>query len=242
MRALVIGAGRMGTLHRRVLRDLGCDVTTVDPDPSVGADYLSLPVTPRIPEVVCIACPIEHLVRHAAEWAGYDGWLLIEKPAAPTLADATHLRDILHGQRVAVGYVERFNPRVRRLRELLADSPRPAMARFTRHNDRPSPDVDLDLRSHDIDLRRFLGLDVPGCAAQFDTRAEMPTRRREIQVYAAGAGNHFRADLMGHDTSPLHAMWHAFLANRPGYGYARLEDAVAVLAEIECKADVRAAA
>lgn len=38
---------------------------------------------------------------------------------------------------------------------------------------------------------------------------------------------------MQHDTSPLHAQWHAFLANRPAYGYATLEDACAVLSQIE---------
>ncbi len=234
MKALVVGAGRMGTFHRRALRDLGLDVTTVDPDPAAGADYLSVPGCNY--DAVCIATPIAYLAENAARWAGHEGWMLIEKPAAPTLAEALTLAEKLRGQRVAVGYVERFNPRVRRLRELLADSS-PRMSRFTRWNDRPSPDVRLDLESHDIDLARFLGLDQG--AVTYDARADMPTRRRKITVYAGRAGN-LCVDLMAHDTSPLHAQWHAFLANRPTYGYATLEDACAVLSALEAPAAVSA--
>ncbi len=232
MKALVVGAGRMGTFHARVLRDLGLDVTTVDPDPAVGADCTTVPAHRNF-DAVCIATPIDHLVTEAERWAGHHGWLLIEKPSAPSLLEAKRLAAILHGQRVCVGYVERFNPRVRRLRELLADSPPPRTARFTRWNDRPSPDVAVDLASHDIDLRRFLGLDAPQCSVTFDSRASMPVKRREIQVYAGHRGNYLTVDLMAHDTSPLHAQWHAFLANRPTYGYATLDDAVAVLTHIE---------
>ncbi len=228
MKALVVGAGRMGTFHARVLRDLGLDVTTVDPDPAVGADCTTVPAHRNF-DAVCIATPIDHLVTEAERWAGHHGWLLIEKPAAPSLLEAKRLAAILHGQRVCVGYVERFNPRVRRLRELLADSPPPRTARFTRWNDRPSFDVALDLGSHDIDLARFLGLT---CPVAFDQRAAAPVRRRAIEVRVDN-GRALTVDLMAHDTSPLHAQWHAFLANRPTYGYATLEDAVAVLAHIE---------
>ncbi len=235
MRALVVGAGRMGTFHARVLRDLGLDVTTVDPDLAKGADYLSHEDrmtrqrgTPDGFDVVCIATPIEHLVREAAKWHGHRGWLLIEKPAAPTLADAQYLADVLHGQRVAVGYVERFNPRVRRLRELLTWRQSLSAVHFTRWNDRPSFDVALDLGSHDIDLARFLGLK---CPVTYDARAGVPLRRRTIAVDIGDRCLNF--DLTAHDTSPLHAQWHAFLANRPTYGYATLDDACAVLSQIE---------
>lgn len=235
MRALVIGAGHMGSIHRRVLRDLGYDVITVDPDPATGADCRIVPHKDF--DVVCVACPIEHLAEEAARWDGFHGHLLIEKPGAPTLNDAIHLRDILLGQRVAVGYVERFNPRVRRLRELLAVRQGVSSVRFIRWNDRPSFDVVGDLTSHDIDLRRYLK--IPTALASFDSRASQPVKRREIIVTAGERLLH--VDLMAHDASPLHAMWHAFLAGRPALGYATLEDAVAVLAEVENGA-LRAAA
>lgn len=224
MRAVVIGAGRMGTLHRRVLRDLGLDVSTVDPDVTAGADHPSVPRQDF--DVVCVAAPINHLADEAAAWEGHEGWLLIEKPAAPSLKDTCDLAYLLEGQKVAVGYVERFNPQVRALRDQLAGET-PTTARFSRWNDRPTTDALLDLRSHDLDLASHLNLT---CPAIFDTRAEQPVRRREIMVRCASR-RPFVADLMAHDTSPLHAQWHAFLSGRPGY--ATLEDAIAVHEALE---------
>jgi hypothetical protein len=55
----------------------------------------------------------------------------------------------------------------------------------------------------------------------------MSVRRREITVDAGRPGHPVRVDLMAHDTSPLHAQWHAFLSDRSGY--ATFGDAVAVL-------------
>ena len=227
MRAVVIGAGRMGMFHRRVLRDLGYDVTTVDPCPDAGADWLTLRSATGF-DVACIAVPIAHLAERAAEWGGwgFDGHLLIEKPGAACVVDAIELEALLAGQRVAVGYVERFNPRVRRLRELLADSPPPSAAKFTRWNDRASVGAALDLASHDIDLARFLEL---ACPVTYDVRAAAPMRQRTIEI-TVDNGRSLTVDLTAHDTSPLHAQWHAFLGDRPGH--ATLADAVAVLVAV----------
>ncbi len=224
MRALVVGAGRMGTFHRKVLRDLGLDVTTVDPDLAAGADYTSAPSGDF--DAVCVAVPIADLAV-AVEFAGRTTHLLIEKPMAPTVGVARQMACWMAGERamVAVGYVERFNPRVRRLRDLLADSPQPSWVHFTRWNDRPSPDVALDLGTHDRDLARFLGLT---CPVRFDEQANAERRCREITVCA----NHvLHVDLMAHDTSPLHAQWHAFLSGQRGY--ATPADAVEALAALD---------
>lgn len=43
MRFLLLGLGAIGTRHCRILRGLGHDVTTVDPDPTAGADYQAIP-------------------------------------------------------------------------------------------------------------------------------------------------------------------------------------------------------
>lgn len=220
MRGLVIGAGRMGMFHRRALRDLGLDVTTVDPDVAKGADHLRVPHG-RF-EVVCVATPIKHLAEQAAAWAGHEGWLLVEKPAATSMQDLMGLSVSLEGQYVAVGYVERFNPQVRRLREGLQGAPEPSCAVFRRWNDRPSPDVALDLTSHDADLARFLGL---WCPVTFDSRDAQPHRVHTVTI------DDDCIDLMAHDTSPLHAQWHAFLSGRPGA--ATLRDAGYVLEDLE---------
>jgi predicted dehydrogenase len=85
---------------------------------------------------------------------------------------------------VAVGYVERFNPQVRQLRERLAGR-EVLTARFTRYNARPSADVLLDLQSHDIDLARVLGVDPAGVI--YNSLAGAAEIRREIQVQWSSA-------------------------------------------------------
>lgn len=226
MRALVIGAGRMGGFHRRVLRDLGLDVATVDPDPVTGADYLK--VRSRNFDVVCIATPIDHLADEAAEWVGHEGWLLVEKPFAATLTDAEVMAGEFASQRVAVGYVERFNPQVRHVRDVIREDygETPDSVRFSRWNERRSDNVALDLTSHDVDLARFLGL---RCDVQYVAHAGEKWTARWVTV---STGEHQTAiDLMAHDASPLHAQWHAFLSGRAGY--ATPADAVHVLAALE---------
>lgn len=219
MRALVVGHGRMGGFHRQALADLGHHVTTVDPSPAASADHLAVP-RGRF-DVVCVACPISDLAEQAHRWVGHDGWLLIEKPMASTAAAARELAGLLDGQRVAVGYVERFNPRVRELRARL-EGHRLLRGEFTRWNDRPSVDLGIDLRAHDVDLARHLGVRM----ARYSTRDSAPVRRRRIAITTATAGV-VTADLLSHRQSPLHDMWRAFLANGPHL--ARPADAVATL-------------
>lgn len=207
----------MGGFHRCVLRDLGLDVWTVDPDLAAGADYARVPH--REFDVVCIATPFAHLAEQAARWAGHTGWLLVEKPFAASEHEARSLAMLLEDQACAVGYVERFNPQVRTLRGLLADRT-PSLVRFRRWNDRQSTDVALDLQSHDVDLAAFLGLE---CPVIFDARAEVLRHRvRVVEV-----DGELAVDLMAHDCSPLHAQWHTFLSGRPGCATPR--DAVRVL-------------
>lgn len=237
MRALVVGAGRMGTFHRRVLRDLGLDVTTVDPDVSRGADYLAIP--PRRFDVVCIATPIGQLAGEAARWVGHEGWLLIEKPMCSSVGDAVELAGLLEGQRVAVGYVERFNPQVRALREALDVIPAPLSARFTRWNDRPCDNIALDLASHDVDLVAHLGLT---CPVAFDARCDGPYKRREILMAFALPSRRAAletVDLMAHTESPLHAQWEAFLGGHKGY--ATPTDAIDVLTALRTQQTALAA-
>lgn len=224
MNALVVGHGRMGGFHRRALADIGYDVTTVDPAMGV-ADYRTVPE--RRFDVVCVATPIEHLAETAAGFAGHDGHLLIEKPMAVNVTEATELVDLLRGQQVAVGYVERFNPRVRELRASLNG---PAdRARFVRWNERPTSNLSLDLTAHDVDLAQHLGV---SAVAQFDTRSGVGIMRRYITVQRFG-DKPLRARLLDHATSPLHAQWHAFLGGRSDTQPAMPTDALVALYALE---------
>lgn len=212
MKALVVGLGRMGCFHRKVLRDLGYDVTTADSAPG-HADYAVPPK--RGFAVTVIAAPIVHLAECAAERVPFSGLMLVEKPFASTSREACELADALEPESVAVGYVERFNPQVRALRRLA-----PTDAIFQRWNVRESVDVALDLTSHDVDLARWLGL----AAASYDSRAAAPRVVRQV-ITPEGA-----VDLCAHDTSPLHAQWHAFLSGHPDY--ATVDDAIGVLEQL----------
>lgn len=224
-RALVVGLGRMGSFHAKVLRDLGYDVTTVDPDPARGADLAHVPGREHF-EVACAAVPIPLLPQVARQVAARvrPRHLLVEKPFAPTSAQAVslaaELRRDVHA--VAVGFVERFNPQVRALRDSLArDAAAGSPARhvlFRRWNDRPSPDVALDLRLHDVDLALWLGV---SAVAEFDTRTTLGARVRSVRATNTDGAREF--DLMDHEVSPLHALWHTFLS---GGDYPTPDDAV----------------
>lgn len=215
--ALVVGYGHMGGFHAKVLRDFGYEVTTVDPDPRRRPDFVHFWSDLRGAwDVAAVACPLDGLAENATRLAGTRR-LLVEKP----FASSHHI-----GQRVAnqlkvgggstcVGFVERFNPAVRRLREQIAGR-EVLSARFVRWTDKPCaswrlgdafpPVVDLDLKIHDVDLAAHLGvLDV----ATFDTIADVGIQCRRIEVQTTTGL--VAADLMAHDTSPLHALWHTFL-------------------------------
>lgn len=242
MNALIVGYGRMGKLHAKVLRDLGHTVTTVDPDPSAGAEFTSDVAYPvdrsQVDDyqIVCVATPIPTLAHEAQKWIGHDGWLLIEKPMASTAWEAAQLAHELHGQRVAVGYVERFNPVVRAMkRSTNWDRDKPVT--FTRWNTRTSPNPTLDLATHDADLSRYLGVSTPS----FDVRSGYGINKPVRQITAATRTGSETFDLTRHDKSPLHHMWQRFLEpnvlRRPEW-HARVatpEDAVRALELVEAQ-------
>jgi predicted dehydrogenase len=217
--ALVVGLGHMGSFHRDVLtKHLGYTVTTVDPDPSRGADYATIAEAclPRDYDVAVVAAPAERLVECAFELAGTP--LLVEKPFATNVRDATMLAAYLDSRKapVAVDFTERFNPRLVELREHLQGREIVA-ARFTRWSVKPSWNVGLDLLVHDIDLAYHLGLvqrleGFPGIT--YDTRADAPRNVRRIEVDTAD-GQMFWANLLDHGKSPLTILWHNFLINHP---------------------------
>lgn len=216
----------MGQYHAKILRWLGYDVTTCDPDPSKGADLTGVAVGMwRNAAAVAIAVPIQYAAEEAARWHSFNGRLLLEKPMARTVDEAECLADELVNVRVGVGYVERFNPVVRELRDYVeANGAR--RVDFARWNMRPSWDTQLDLRSHDVDLAHWLGVDD---VAAYSVRARAPHCLRSISVTNdEGSGSVF--DLTGHDAHPLCAEWHALLTDSPDV--ATMQDAAAVLAAL----------
>lgn len=166
LRAAVIGAGRLGTLHAQKYAALDgvklAFVSDIDPERAdklasqTGAqplaDYREL--AGKV-DLVTIASPsmTHHEVASAMLSAGID--VLLEKPMAASLAQARQLADLAgqHQRVFQIGHLERFNPAIVRLRPILS-GPRfvecDRLAPFTERG--TDVDVILDLMVHDLDV------------------------------------------------------------------------------------------
>ncbi len=166
LRAAVIGAGRLGTLHARKYAAIpGIKlVHVVDVDPvraaAVGSELGATPLTDyksligKI-DLVTVASPgiTHHQIASAMLTGGID--VLLEKPMAATLADAHDLARLATqcGRILQIGHLERFNPAVVHLHSIV-NKPRfiecHRLAPFTERG--TDVDVILDLMVHDLDV------------------------------------------------------------------------------------------
>ncbi|RXH58556.1 Gfo/Idh/MocA family protein [Granulicella sibirica] len=173
LRVAVVGAGAFGRNHLRVLRELESTgqpvalVAVVDRDPATAqaaAGKYNIPGFASVAELLaanldihaaCVAVPTIHHAATAAELlpAGID--LLIEKPLAPSLADADAILSLAaqHDRIVQPGHLERFNPAVAAARPhlnrpMFFESHR--LSIFTPRS--LDVDVVLDLMIHDLDV------------------------------------------------------------------------------------------
>ncbi|MGH7837090.1 MAG: Gfo/Idh/MocA family protein, partial [Candidatus Binataceae bacterium] len=176
LRAAIVGAGRLGTLHAQKYAVIpGVKLTyVVDLDPrrarrvadQTGAialhDHRELAGRA---DVATVAAPgvAHHAVARDLMEQGLD--VLIEKPMAATLAEAHDLAAVAvrTGRILQVGHLERFNPAIVHLRSILS-APRfiecHRLAPFTERG--ADVDVVLDLMVHDLDVI----LSVTGAAPQ----------------------------------------------------------------------------
>ena len=175
-RALMVGLGKMGRNHLRVLReDPRFEVVAlVDPSPqaAVEAKALGLKVLPSLDEAgglewdcAVVATPTVTHYEMAYKLLDIGRPFLIEKPLCQT---PEQCREILEragkaGVAVGVGHLERFNPAVRKLKELLDANwiGRPIHFSFTRVGGYPETlpkgnNVLLDLAVHDLDVLRHM--------------------------------------------------------------------------------------
>ena len=168
IRVAVIGAGAFGRNHARVYRQLHQEGTElaaiVDTDAARAAAVsrefgnppcLSLAELRGRVDAASVAVPtVEHLkVARALMEAGID--VLIEKPLAPSLAEADEIIRVAQrtGRVAQVGHLERFNPAVRATVPLLTRPMFFEVHRLSVFTPR-SLDIDviLDLMIHDLDV------------------------------------------------------------------------------------------
>jgi UDP-N-acetylglucosamine 3-dehydrogenase len=116
------------------------------------------------PDAVVVAVPTPLHTEFACDAIERDCHLLVEKPLAGTPEQALAIIEAARGKdlRLAVGHVERFNPAVRRLREIIlgGDLGR-ILSVAARRVGLPSPhyqdtNVIVDLAVHDLDVIRYL--------------------------------------------------------------------------------------
>lgn len=138
MRVAIIGLGGMGALHAGIVSAIpGCDVVAVvDQEPRLV--HFAAKAIPHIhfytdttemlrierPDVVYVCTPpathlqvTQTILEHDSRPRG----LFVEKPLAPTLAEAELMAGLAraHGTITGVGFQRRFFPTLRRARELL---------------------------------------------------------------------------------------------------------------------------
>jgi len=173
LRIAVLGAGPFGRNHLRVYRALAAEgiavqlVAAVDPSDTVrqqvAAEY-AIPAYATVVDLLAsgvqvhaasVATPTLHHARTAIALlqAGVD--VLIEKPIAPTLAEADAILRVAaeRGRIVQVGHLERFNPAVTAALPLLHRPMFFESHRLSIFTPRAlDVDVVLDLMIHDLDI------------------------------------------------------------------------------------------
>jgi predicted dehydrogenase len=175
VRAGIVGVGQMGRYHVGVLAELPqVDlVGIVDIEPqrvqplaetyhtSALTDYREL--LGEV-DVVTIAVPTVLHYQVAREFLDAGVHVLIEKPLAPTLAEAEELFEVAdrRGVMLHVGHVERFNGAVQELKNIVRDPILIECRRMGPFQSRVKDDgVVLDLMIHDLDIV----LNLVGCRA-----------------------------------------------------------------------------
>lgn len=179
LRIGVVGCGRMGGFHIRNYAQLDCAQLVAVADPSEESRRRALGDT-QVAEyadwremiergsagldAVSIACPSEHHADVALEALAAGLHVLVEKPIATTLPDALRMRGaaLEADRKLMVGHVERFNPAVEKLRELVADGRLGTVYRAHATRVGPLPTriqdtgVAIDLATHDLDVMQYV--------------------------------------------------------------------------------------
>jgi predicted dehydrogenase len=166
LRAVVVGVGHLGRHHARILADMeGVElIAIVDADQARGSEMAdrygcvwseSVDGWAEKADFAVIATPTVAHHACAAPFLLAGKACLVEKPMAPDVASCEAILADAEsgGAMVGVGHVERFNPAVRRAREL-GIQPRFIEAHRLAPYTFRSTDVGvvLDLMIHDIDL------------------------------------------------------------------------------------------
>lgn len=169
----IIGLGRMGQNHLRVLSHLQGVSLDFLFDPNADgvrelSDSFGVPLVQdldralRTVDAVVISSPTSTHDSYFMQAAEFVPNVFVEKPLTDRLASSREIAKKVEqrGINLQVGFIERFNPAVEELRKLLDRSEKVVSVDFTRTNKLSARitdvDVVLDLMIHDIDLALHL--------------------------------------------------------------------------------------
>ncbi|WP_280537350.1 Gfo/Idh/MocA family oxidoreductase [Halopenitus sp. POP-27] len=163
----VIGVGSMGQHHARVYSELAnadlIGVSDVDPDRAeqiateYGTDALSMDELIGAVDAVSIAVPTEYHYEVARKCIENGVSILVEKPFVSDVEEGEELIELAeqHGVQIQVGHIERFNPAVEALEEIV---PHLEVTAVDARRLGPDPDREIDdsvvsdLMIHDVDI------------------------------------------------------------------------------------------
>jgi UDP-N-acetylglucosamine 3-dehydrogenase len=177
----VVGCGRMGSFHVRNYLQLDCARLVAVADPDEGArrravagvsvaeygDWREMLACEADElDAISVACSSQAHAEVALAALELGLHVLVEKPIATTVPDALRMRGAAMeaGCKLMVGHIERFNPAVTKLRELVDEGRLGAIYRAQATRVGPLPTriqdagVAIDLATHDLDvLQHVLG-------------------------------------------------------------------------------------
>jgi UDP-N-acetylglucosamine 3-dehydrogenase len=172
LRAGLIGLGRMGRHHARVLRELPGVELVAAADTRMRADgERALEVVGTVEELLdrdldmCVlATPTVTHEPIGLQLAEAGVATLIEKPLAHDVKAAQHIVEAFARRSTlcCVGHIERFNPALQEMRRRLAADELGSLYQVVTRRQGPFPDrvldagVILDLATHDIDLTAWV--------------------------------------------------------------------------------------
>jgi predicted dehydrogenase len=163
----VLGAGHLGKIHLRLIRELAEDYELVgfyDPDQenaSLVSEQYGIPTIPSVEElvrlcdVVDIVTPTVNHYECAVKALRHSRHVFIEKPLANSLQEAREMIGLANeaSVKVQVGHVERFNPAFKAAIPYIKQPMFIETHRLAQFNPRGTDvSVVLDLMIHDIDI------------------------------------------------------------------------------------------
>lgn len=182
IRIALIGAGQMGSLHARVVSqnpdtDLAC---IVDPSMDAGESLAERYESKWVPDLgdfgpfdaVIVAAPTAHHLGWARLALSAGKPTLIEKPVAEQLGDVLSIMGEAEkaGIPLMCSFLERFNPAVRTLLDIVDEPVHVTAARHSPFVSRIPHGVASDLLIHDVDLVLRMAGGLPsGVNAHFGT-------------------------------------------------------------------------